>query len=75
MSLFEGIKGKKYEIRGVYVEEGITRRLQALGLNDGTVVTVLGRKRNGALIIHVRGTRLAMGKHISLGIEVAEAAQ
>ncbi len=36
MSLLEGIKGINYEIKGLYVEEGITRRLQALGLNDGT---------------------------------------
>lgn len=72
MSLFEGIKGNNYEIRGLYVEEGITRRLQALGLNDGTLVTVLNRKKNGALIIRVRGTRLAIGSHISQGIEVEE---
>lgn len=56
------------------MEEGITRRLQALGLNDGTVITVLNRKKNGALIIRVRGTRLAIGKHISQGIEVEEKA-
>lgn len=74
MSLFEGIKGTNYEIKGLYVEEGITRRLQALGLNDGTVITVLNRKKNGALIIRVRGTRLAIGRHISQGIEVEESA-
>lgn len=72
MSLFEGMKGNQYEIKGLYVEEGNTRRLQALGLNDGTVITVLNRKKNGALIIRVRGTRLAIGKHISQGIEVEE---
>ncbi|MDE5909448.1 MAG: FeoA domain-containing protein [Lachnospiraceae bacterium] len=72
MSLFEGIKGANYEIKGLYVEEGITRRLQALGLNDGTIITVLNRKKNGALIIRVRGTRLAIGRHISQGIEVEE---
>ena len=54
----------------VYVEEPITRRLQALGLNDGTKVKILNRKKEGALIIQVRGTRLALGKHISSGIEV-----
>ena len=74
MSLFECIKGINYEIKGLYVEEGITRRLQALGLNDGTVITVLGRKKNGALIIRVRGTRLAIGRHISQRIEVEESA-
>lgn len=45
MSLFDGIAGKNYEIKGLYVEEGITRRLQALGLNDGTVISVLNRKK------------------------------
>lgn len=75
MSLFEGIKGKNYEIKGLYVEEGLTRRLQALGLNDGTVITVLNRKKNGALIIRVRGTRLAIGRHISQGIEIEEDVQ
>ena len=72
MSLCEGKKNKNYEIKGLYVEEGITRRLQALGLNDGTIITVLNRKKNGARIIRVRGTRLAIGKHISSGIEVEE---
>ena len=70
MTLYEGQKGGTYEVCGVYVEEPITRRLQALGLNDGTKVKILNRKKEGALIIQVRGTRLALGKHISSGIEV-----
>lgn len=72
MTLFETEKGKQYRIQGLYVDPGITRRLQALGLNDGTVITVLNRKHQGALIIQVRGTRLALGKYISSGIEVSE---
>lgn len=72
MTLFETKKGKQYRIQGLYVDPGITRRLQALGLNDGTVITVLNRKHQGALIIQVRGTRLALGKYISSGIEVSE---
>lgn len=75
MSLYESEINKSYEIRGLYVEEGLTRRLQALGLNDGTIVKVLGRKKRGALIIKVRGTRLAIGRHISQGIEVKEDVQ
>ncbi len=70
MTLFEGKAGEPYQISGIYVEEAITRRLEALGLNDGTTIHVLTRKKNGALIIKVRGTRLALGKHISSGIEV-----
>ena len=75
MSLYEGEINKSYEIRGLYVEEGLNRRLQALGLNDGTIIKVLGRKKKGALIVKVRGTRLAIGRHISQGIEVKEDAQ
>lgn len=72
MTLFEGQKNSSYEISGVHVEDSITRRLQALGLNDGTVVKILNKKKNGASIIQVRGTRLALGKYISSGIEVKE---
>lgn len=72
MTLFDTVKGRQYGIKGLYVDPGITRRLQALGLNDGTKVTVLNRKRRGALIIQVRGTRLALGKYISSKIEVEE---
>ena len=61
-----------YSIEGLYVEPSITRRLQALGLNDGTMIRDLNRKNKGALIIQVRGTRLALGRHISSNIEVKE---
>lgn len=70
MTLFEAQKGGEYIIDGLYVEEAVTRRLQALGLNDGTQVKVLNRKKRGALIIQVRGTRLALGRHLSSNIEI-----
>jgi len=72
MTLFEAKNGLSYIIKGLFVEEAVTRRLQALGLNDGTTITVLNRKKKGALIIKVRGTRLALGKHIASSIEVEE---
>lgn len=72
MTLYEAEKGKQYEISGLFVEEAITRRLQALGLNDGTRIHILNRKKKGALVIQVRGTRLALGKHISSNIEIKE---
>lgn len=70
MTLFEGECGSEYMVEGLFVEAALTRRLEALGLNDGTHLSVLNRKRNGAMIIKVRGTRLAIGKHISSYIEV-----
>ena len=72
MTLYEAEKGCSYRIDGLFVEPGITRRLQALGLNDGTTLRVLNRKRRGALIIQVRGTRLALGRHISSNIEIEQ---
>lgn len=72
MTLYEAQKGKQYIITGLFVEEAITRRLQALGLNDGTKIGVLNRKKRGALVIQVRGTRLALGRHISSNIEIKE---
>ena len=72
MILYDAVKDKEYKIEGLYVEPGITSRLQALGLNDGTKIYVLNRKKRGAMIIKVRGTRLALGKHISSNIEVSE---
>lgn len=72
MTLYEAAKDKKYIIEGLFVEESITRRLQALGLNDGTKIQVLNKKHGGSLIVRVRGTRLALGKHLSSNIEVRE---
>ena len=70
MTLYEGEKGCAYKVRNMRMEESLMRRLQALGLNEGTSIRVLNRKRRGALILYVRGTRLAVGEHISAHIEV-----
>lgn len=74
MTLYDAQKGLSYCVEGLSVEPAITRRLQALGLNDGTVIKILNRKKQGALIVQVRGTRLALGKHISSHIEISEKA-
>ena len=73
MKLNEGIIGGTYKVIRVAVEEKITRRLEALGVNEQTNVTILNKKGSGSLIIKVRGTRLALGKQISEGISVKEA--
>lgn len=72
MTLYEGQTGGQYLVEDMKIEEDISRRLQALGLIEGTRLKLLNRKRNGSLIIYVRGTRLALGKHITSGIEVGE---
>ena len=72
MTLYEASKNKEYFITQLDVEEAITRRLQALGLNEGTKIAVLNKMNKGDLIIRVRGTRLALGKHISTNIKIQE---
>ncbi len=72
MTLYEGNAGKDYEISGIFVEDKITRRLEALGMNDKTVVHIMTKKKHGAMVIKVRGTRLALGRHIAKLIEVKE---
>ena len=70
MTLYEGEISKHYQVKEVMAEEAITRRLESLGLNFGTTITILNKKKNGAMIIKVRGTRLALGKQITENIEV-----
>ncbi len=67
--------GKSYQVEKVDVAASITRRLEALGINQGIAVQVMNRKRTGTVIIKVRGTWLALGAGIAAGIQVKEAAQ
>lgn len=70
MKLNEGMIGQSYIVQSVVVDDTITRRLEALGVNELTPVTILNKKGSGSVIIKVRGTRLAFGKRISEGIEI-----
>lgn len=63
---------QNYRITSVQEQEKIQRRLEVLGILEGTKVVVLNRKRNGSTIIKVRGSRWALGNEIAEGIEVEE---
>lgn len=56
------------------LNEKVGRRLEALGLIYGTKLEVLNRKKKGTMIFKARGTRMAIGKEISMGIYVKEGA-
>ncbi len=71
MKLIEGEVGHAYLVTEVQIEDRLTRRLEALGVNEQTPVTVLNKKGSGSLIIKVRGTRLALGRKIADGITVS----
>ncbi|MBO4775340.1 MAG: FeoA domain-containing protein [Lachnospiraceae bacterium] len=70
--LWDAELNKEYTVENILLENTVSRRLEALGINEGTPITVLTRKRSGALIAKIRGTRLALGKYITSNIEVKE---
>ena len=62
--------GKTYQVVGMDLPRAAQMRLIALGLTEGTQLEVLNKKRGGAVIFHVRGTRLAVGKKIAEKISI-----
>lgn len=73
MKLNQGIIGKTYRVQNVVLsDEAVTRRLQALGVNEETPIKVMNKKGSGTMILKIRGTRLAVGTRISDGILIGE---
>ena len=70
MTLQEGTAGNMYRVTDLHLPVQLERRLEALGLLEGSTVWVLRKKRRGAMIIKVRGTRFAVGAGISTHIGV-----
>ena len=68
MTLLETKTAQWYQVEEIHEWENVQRRLEALGILEGTRVQVLNQKRNGSTIIRVRGTRWALGKEIAGGI-------
>ena len=58
-------------VKGLDLPVELERRLEALGLIEGSTISILRKKRRGAMIIKVRGTRFAVGWGISSHIGVA----
>ncbi len=72
MKLNECEKGRTYFVKRVLVAEAMGRRLEALGVNERTRISILNKKGSGSVIIKVRGTRLALGRQIAERIEAEE---
>ncbi len=73
MTILDGTINHAYTVTGISIEENIMRRLESLGINSGTRLLMMNRKRNGTVIIKVRGTRWAIGRDIAVGILVQPA--
>lgn len=72
MTLHEGEPGAQYAVKQLELPIRLERRLEALGLMKGALITVLRKKKRGAMIVTVRGTRFAVGQDISEHISVSE---
>ncbi len=70
MNLLEGEKGRTYKIKSINLEHIVKRRLEILGMTENVDVFLLNKKKRGAVIIKVRGTRFAVGKEFAEGIEI-----
>ena len=72
MVLKEGKNPHTYEVLSIHIELQLERRLQALGLTEGSLITILNNDKQGSLTAKFRGTRFALGKRIADNIEVTE---
>lgn len=72
MTLQEGTPGAQYVVTGIDLPLELERRLEALGLLEGSRVLVMDKKRRGAVIVKVRGTSFALGDGIVRHVTVRE---
>ncbi|QDW73689.1 ferrous iron transport protein A [Lachnospiraceae bacterium KGMB03038] len=72
MTLKEGQNNKTYRVLSIDIDLKVERRLEALGLTEGTLVTILNNDKKGSLTAKFRGARFALGKRIADHIEVGE---
>lgn len=72
MNLKEGRNQHTYQVKQIHIEMNLERRLEALGLTEGSNITILNNDKKGSLTVKFRGTRFAIGKRIADHIEVEE---
>lgn len=70
MRLKEGTIGIEYIVSRLDLGLHLKDRLQSLGMITGTQIEVIHKKKNGTMVIDLRGTRFALGSHITDKIEV-----
>ena len=58
MVLKEGLNGHTYRVLSIQIELQLERRLEALGLTDGSLITILNNDKHGALTVKFRGHTL-----------------
>lgn len=72
MTLKQGKTSRTYRVESLDIELELERRLEALGLTEGSLITILNNEKKGSLTARFRGTRFALGQRIADHIEVTE---
>lgn len=63
-----------YIVEELTLPRNIEKRLEALGMTRGSVISIVNGKGHGILITKIRGTRFALGKNMTKNISVREEA-
>ena len=61
MRLKEGKNGRTYVVERISIELNLERRLEALGLTEGSKITVLNNDKKGAMTVKFRERGLHSG--------------
>ena len=61
-----------YRVEAIHTSLDLERRLEALGLTDGSLITVINNEKKGAMTARFRGARFALGRQIAEQITVSE---
>lgn len=72
MRLKEGKNNQTYIVEEIHIELNLERRLEALGLTEGSEITILNNDKKGSMTVRFRGTRFAIGRRIADNILVRE---
>ena len=72
MHLSEARLSKTYIVEKITLSGEEKRRILDLGLTNGTKIKIINLKKDGPMIISVRGTYIAIGRKYTLGIMVLE---
>lgn len=72
MRLKEGKNNQTYIVEEIHIELNLERRLEALGLTEGSEITILNNDKKGSMTERFRGTRFAIGRRIADNILVRE---
>ncbi|MBS4961201.1 MAG: FeoA domain-containing protein [Clostridiales bacterium] len=73
MTLDEGKIGHEYLVQSAVLPLQVEKRMEALGMTQGTKIKLMRKKGKGTSVILLRGTRFAVGCGITSKITVMEA--